>query len=209
MFRFEKEMIPVIKDHLSQKYQTNYFVDEFDSGNGIADIVFTTNMEERNKLILDYELIYTVLNDLNKINKKIELKKFYKNSFLSKKRVLALMDLLLDIGILKQIDNDVFIIKNKYSPPVKKMISIEAKLCNWKSGFYQALRYKTFAHKTYLAISDRFLHRVNLELLKRNNVGLISVSPQKIKFIFKVKTEKPHNQVAYAYLAEKFYNAFI
>jgi len=206
MFKLEKEMIPVLRRHLSEKYQTNYFIDEFNSGNGIADLVFTTEIENKENLIFDYELIFVVLKYLNRKNKKIEIKKFYKEVFLTKKQVFKLVDLLLDIGVLGQVKEGVFIVKDKYSPPIKKITSIEAKLFDWKNGFYQALRYKTYSHKSYLAISREFSHRVNLDLLRENNVGLITVSPEKVDIVLKVKTEKPSNLVAYTYLAEKFYN---
>jgi len=43
----------------------------------------------------------------------------------------------------------------------------------------------------------------DLDLLKKHNIGLIVVSPEKINIILKVKKEKPSNSVAHAYLAEQ------
>jgi len=204
MFKLEKEMIPVLKKHLSVKYQTEYFIDEFDSGNGIADLVFTTEKLNNNqKEQLDYELMYIVLKYFNRKNKRIEVKKLFKDTFLTKKQTYRLINHLLENDILEFIDEENYYIKQKYSPPIKKIISIEAKLFDWKGGFHQALRYKAYSHKSYLAISKEFAHRVDRGLLKEHNIGLIIVSPEKINFSINIINEEPSNSVAHAYLSEK------
>jgi hypothetical protein len=206
MFNFEKEMIPILKKYLSEKYQISagYFLSEFNSGNGIADLVFVTEkISGRDAMALDYDAVFTVLKYFNKKNKKIEIKKFFEDTFLTKKQVLNLINVLIKNEILERINEDELFVKNTYSSPVKKIISIEAKLADWKSGFYQALRYKIYSHESYLAISEEFAHRVDLDLLKKHNIGLIEVSPEKINFILKVKKENPSNTVAHAYLAEQ------
>lgn len=207
MFKFEKDMIPVLKKCLSEKYQTEYFVDEFNSGNGIADLVFTTEQICNNKkYLLDYELIHVVLKYFNRKNKTIEFKRLYKDTFLTKKQAYNLIDYLLENDILESTDEGKYFIKKRYSPPIKKMISIEAKLYDWKNGFYQALRYKAYSHKSYLAISEEFAHRVDKDLLKKHNIGLIIVSPMKIVFSVNTTNEEPLNSVAQAYLSEKMAN---
>jgi len=204
MFKFEKEMIPVLKKCLSEKYQTEYFVDEFNCGNGIADLVFTTNdINSNKKYLLDYELIYIIFKYFNRINKKIKVKKLFNDTFLTKKQACNLINYLFEKNVLESIDEENYYIKQKYIPPIKKIISIEAKLFDWKSGFYQAIRYKAYSHKTYLAISEEFAHRVDRALLKKHNIGLIIVSLDKINISIKVINEKPSNIVAHAYLSEK------
>ncbi|AFL67814.1 hypothetical protein [Sulfurospirillum barnesii] len=205
MFRYEKEMIPILKEQLSFRHKNSHFVNEFNSGNGIADLVYTTQLEEKKELILDYELISIVMNYLNRKNKIIEIKEFYSNTFLSKKKAFGLIQFLLDGGNLEQINDENLLVKEKYSAPVKDIISIEAKLYDWKNGFYQALRYKPYSNKSYLAISQEFVHRVDKELLKENNIGLMSVSPNEVNVIINPKLEKPSNLIAHMYLAEKFY----
>ena len=204
MFKFEKEMIPVLKKHLSEKYKTGYFIDEFNSGNGIADLVFTTEEVNNNqKYLLDYELMYIVFKYFNRKNKKIEVKKLFKDTFLTKKQAYNLINILLENDVIESLSDEEFFIKRKYSPPIEKIISIEAKLFDWKGGFYQALRYKAYSHKSYLAISKEFAHRVDRNLLEEHNVGLIIVSPEKIDISIKVINEKPSNSIAHAYLSEK------
>lgn len=206
MFSFEKEMIPILIKHLSEKYQISdeFFIHEFNSWNWVADLVFTTEIvNNRQNMLLDYNFIFTILKYFNRKNKRVEIKKIYESTFLSKRQIIKLIDLLVKNEILEKINEDEFFVKNTYTPPIKKIISIEAKLADRKSGFYQALRYKTYSHESYLAISEDFAHRVDLNLLKENNIGLIVVSLKKINIALKVKKENPSNLVAYAYLAEK------
>ena len=206
MFRFEKEMIPILKKELSSKYDAQYFVDEFDCGNGIADLVYTTRMREKKDLILGYELIYLVLTYLNRKNKKIQVKSFYKDTFLTKKKARSLLQFLLDGGNIEKLDDDNFIVKEKYCSPVKDIISIEAKLYDWRSGLFQALRYKPYSNKCYLAVSQEFSHRVDVNILRENNIGLMTVAPDKVDIVMTPKKENPSNMVAHMYLAEKFYS---
>lgn len=205
MFKKESEMIPVLRRQLSEKYRTNYCINEFDSGNGIADLVFAQGVDfnAQNQRILNYELIYLMIKHLNRKNRLVERKKFFENSTSSRKHILNLLSSLIELGIIEKTDDGNFIVRSKYSPPVKKIISIEAKLYDWKGGFYQALRYKAYSHKSYLAISEDFLHRVDIDLLKNHGIGLISVSPERVRFVLNVKGEAPNNKVAHAYLAQK------
>ncbi len=205
MFRYEKEMIPILREHLSKKYQIKYFINEFNSGNGIADLVFTTkDVNKYSKTIFDYDLIEIILANLNRKNKKINILKFNKNTYISAKQSKILLEFLIENGNLERIDENVLIVKEKYSAPTKNIISIEAKLSDWKNGLYQAMRYRTYSNKSYLALSEKFIHRVDLNLLKDNGIGLMSVSPNQVNIIIKATTKQPTNQVAYTYLSEKF-----
>lgn len=206
MFKYEKDMIPILGKELSKLYNTKHFFHEFDSGNGVADIVLAVDVDCRNYTIVDYDLMFVIMNSFNRMNKKIKIKEFLKNTFLNKKKAVSLLDFLELNGYTEKIDTNYILIKSKYTPPIKQIISIEAKLSDWKSGFYQALRYKVYSHKSYLAISDEFAHRVNKNLLKQNNIGLIIVSSDAIEITLDVKNEKPTNNVAQAYLSEKMAN---
>jgi hypothetical protein len=206
MFNLEKEMIPVLRSYLSERYNVsdNNFISEFDSGNGIADLVFITERnEEREALQLDYELIFVALKYFDRKNKKIIVDKFCTETHLNKKRTLMLLNSLMMSGLLEKVNDREFFVKKRYSSPVKKIVSIEAKLYDWRGGLCQALRYKTYSHESYLAISHDYSHRVDIDLLRKNNIGLIVVSPNKITIALKVKKETPSNRVAHAYLSEK------
>ena len=196
MFELEKDMIPVLKKYLSQLYETDYFIDEFNSGNWIADLVFTSQkIERKHKLLLNYELTYILHKYIGRKKSKISVKLLCEWTGIKKKQAQTLIDFLIDNEIIDAID--------------EKMISIEAKLSDWKGGMYQAIRYKTYSHRSYLAISEEFLHRVDIDMLRKNNIGLISVSPDRLKFALKVKDETPKNTTAYTYLSEKMAHSLL
>ncbi|MFC1512503.1 hypothetical protein ACFL4S_00470 [bacterium] len=98
--------------------------------------------------------------------------------------------------------NDYYIVKELYKPSVKKLIAIEAKLNNWKEGFYQALRYQCFSHQSYLALSSEKIKNVDTNLLIAHKIGLISVFKDKIKFIINPRVTKPKNITAYYHLSK-------
>ncbi len=89
--------------------------------------------------------------------------------------------------ILRELKKDKYIVEtsngyyykvNGWLPLAKDIIAIEAKLKDWKRGFYQANRYKAFADRVYLALPSNTIHLVNKDLLKKHNVGLISFDPE-------------------------------
>ncbi|MBK6839005.1 MAG: hypothetical protein IPG90_12760 [Bacteroidetes bacterium] len=55
-----------------------------------------------------------------------------------------------------------------------------------------------------MAYPEKYIHRVDLDLLKEHNVGLIAVNLDDIRFVFKPKTEKPQDITSYYFLSEIF-----
>ena len=205
MFRYESEMIPVLIENLSKVFKTEYITTEFSTGNGVADLVFTTEMNDENLFLNDYALMSLFVN------------LFHQNRNLTTKHLDKVgHDKLRLRNLLVHLENDQFIeydghkiIRNrKYKAHTQNLFSVEAKLNDWKSGFYQALRYKFFSQKSYLAFPEKYIHRVDLDLLKEHNIGLISVGQENIQFISKPKTEKPKDITSYYFLSELFAQQF-
>lgn len=67
---------------------------------------------------------------------------------------------------------------NGWMPIASEVIAIEAKMRDWQRGLAQANRYKTFADKVYLAIPADISNRVDKGLLKKHNIGLITLDPE-------------------------------
>lgn len=63
-----------------------------------------------------------------------------------------------------------------FSRTNNKTIAIELKLYKWKKAIEQALLYQLCADEAYIAMPKKFIGRVNLDLLTKYGVGLISVS---------------------------------
>jgi hypothetical protein len=63
-----------------------------------------------------------------------------------------------------------------FSKITNKTIAIELKLHKWKKAIEQALLYQLCADEAYIAMPKKFIGRVNLDLLTKYGVGLISIS---------------------------------
>jgi hypothetical protein len=205
MFRYESEMIPVLAENLSKVFKTDYITTEFSTGNGVADLVFTTEMNEENLFFNDYGLMALFVN-LFQQNKMLTTELLYEKQY-DKARLKILLNCLEGDSFIA-FDGDRIICNRKYRAHTRNLFSVEAKLKDWKSGFYQALRYKFFSHKSYLAFPEEYIHRVDLELLKKNNIGLIAVAQDHIRFVYKPKTEKPIDITSYYFLSELFAQQF-
>lgn len=68
-----------------------------------------------------------------------------------------------------------------YDPESGACIAIELKVHDWKRGIRQALTYKLGADAAYLAMPMEHVHRVNLDELRKFDIGLLSVSPEGIR----------------------------
>lgn len=201
MFQSEIEMIPVLKKGISQLYDVRYFATEFNTGNGVADLVFSKTVNDDPLIFETYGLMSMYIKYFN------DFKRLDKNSLVTSCTDINALNKL--IGYLEVngyvVEKDKFIIrKKKYKPRAEKMISIEAKLKDWKSGVNQALRYQFFSHKSYLAFPKQYIHRVDKLLLKHYNIGLIAVDNENIEIIFDPKEKRPEDLTSYYFLSECF-----
>ena len=208
MFALEKEMTPILKKGLAETFKTSYCVEEFTSGLGRPDLVFGIDVLNNGSFFDDYFILEFYTKHFNRVNKIIFISDLIQTGEISPKKISELIHNLLDAGYITEVEEEYYRIEEVYKPRVKEFISIEAKLCDWKGGMYQAMRYKNFSHRTYLAISANYLHRVDVEMLKANGVGLISVNNNNAEIILKAKKEKPKSQASYNYLGETFVKSY-
>lgn len=202
MFRYEKDMIPVLKEFFKARFNQYLFVEELNTGIGIADIVFTKKINRRDYYFDNFELLYHTLTLINRKNKKISEIDFV--TLFSKKQIRSIIEKYLSMELIGEYDSKYFYVKNKLAPTITDFLAIEAKLKDWKSGFYQALRYKNFAQKSFLAFPSEYIHRVDKKLLIQNNIGLISVSSDNAQIIINPRKDTPNDEVAFFFLGEKF-----
>ena len=204
MFRYEKDMIPVLKEQLSELYRTEYLIEEFSSGLGIADLVFTMDRIDFRHSLNDFESMFYITNYFSSIGSVIKPNEIIPKHNLNRSKFLKVLNHLLDLDCIVGDVTGHFKIRNQYTPCLQNLFSIEAKLKDWKQGFYQALRYKQYSNKSFLAISYEYLHRVDKKLLKNNNIGLISVYPTKIQMVLNPIHKDPENTTAFYFLSDSF-----
>ncbi len=206
MFASEKELVEKLVEELQSRFETKYIVRELRGGNNIADIVYTEDIN-RDQIVFDeyfnayyyFQKIYNKkrvnLNSIKIADKKTS-KKFY--SFLHE---------LENMGYIKVNNSYVETIK-KVDAVTKNFIAIEAKLSDWKSGLEQADRYKQFANEVYVAISDDYVSKVDKSMFKKMNIGLISVSNERMKIVLKAKKKKVEQLDIQYYIMDRFLKQF-
>ena len=75
------------------------------------------------------------------------------------------------------------------SPNSRRVVAVEAKVHDWRSGLRQALVYRLCAHHVYLAIDQRCSGNPDREILAGYGIGLISVDGQ-AEIVVKARTSK-------------------
>jgi len=202
MFRYEKDMIPVLKEFFKERLKQSLSIEELNTGIGIADIVFSKKINKRNYYFDNFELLFHTLTLLNRKNKKISEFDFVTR--FSKKQINNIIDKYFSMELIEEYNSKYYYVKNKLNPTIREFHAIEAKLKDWKGGLYQAMRYKNFAQRSYLALSSEYIHRVDKNLFIENNIGLISVSIESARIIINPKKDNPNDKIAFYYLGEKF-----
>lgn len=200
MFRFERDMIPILVENLAILYGTKYFQKEFGTGNGIADLVFTTAITGEQLVLNDYGLMGHFVNFLNSSRDRNGGGNSDDHALTGQKRLTEFLE---SRKFIEIVENRPVQLRN-YEAHTQDLISVEAKLTDWKSGLYQALRYKFFSNKTFLAYPENLIHRINLEMFEVNGVGLISVGKDAISIVIDPPSTNPSDMTSYYFLSEKF-----
>ncbi len=63
--------------------------------------------------------------------------------------------------------------------PEAEVVAFEFKLEDWKRAFYQAIRYRSFAHRGYVVLPANVVHRCDpmLDVFRAQNIVLLSHHP--------------------------------
>lgn len=202
MFVNEKELVEKLVLDLQDRFGTQYIVRELRGGNNIADVVYTTDINRSNVVFDEYFNAYYYFNgiynhkrvnfdDVRILDEKVS-KKFYQ--FLRE---------LEELGYIKIDGNYITSIK-KIDAVTKNFIAIEAKLSDWRAGLEQAIRYKQYANEVYVAISSEYVSKVDRNLFKEMNIGLMSVSEEKLKISIRARKQQVEKLDIQYYIADRF-----
>lgn len=173
---------------------------EIDSGYGIADVVALRSLSQRvakrekyNQFDqLSNENFFKVLEVISENNNKpTHLDDITNNVNLSNGYIRSkILKGLESKGFIKNIDNKLYLKINGWAPLSNNIIAIESKLSDWKRGIIQALRYKTFANKVYLALPENKIHLVDPKELERLSIGLVTIKRNKLCWVYKCKSDR-------------------
>jgi len=210
----------VFVENLEKKFISEGFLTrkEVNAGYGIADLVLVKLDYRKHNIRKDcgqirpllQEAYFKILRHIPDIDDSIEPSKFdhiLKKTRLSKPLLrYNLLRQLKSYGYIKEIEKDSYFKINGWMPMAKEIVAVEAKLRNWKRGFLQANRYKAFAEKVYLAVPKTIKNSVDIDLLKKHNVGLIifDVESSEKKELVRAKKTAPYNEDKRHFVTEFF-----
>lgn len=90
----------------------------------------------------------------------------------------------------------------------KNLISIEAKLKNWKRALIQAYRYRSFSEQSYVYMDNDYIGAPleNISEFKKYNIGLAGVLNDSIKIYFEPTAMEPFSEQLYIKAKDVFLN---
>ena len=202
MFTSEKALVDKLVIDLQEKHDTQYIVRELRGGNNIADIVYTTDLNRDSIVFDEYFNAYYYFNGI--YNKKsVTIKEIQISNSMIDKKFHDFLHELEEMGYIRIDGNYITSIKN-IDAVTKNFIAVEAKLSDWKAGLEQATRYKQYANEVYIAISSEHINKVDKDLLRDMNIGLMSVSQGNLRIPVKAKKEKVKKLDIQYYIADRF-----
>ena len=203
-FTSELELVTLFEKHfeINNKKKKFELIKELDCGFGIADAVLfeMTPLTNKKRLLgaVTPSWAYTLQQLPYRKNFSIEeLSKLSGASIASSKKALKEFSV---AGFCEQKSKDTWIKNIQPVPLSKNIISIEAKLKNWKRALWQASRYKTFSHQSWVLLDQRNIvpSLKNICCFERLNVGLASISVlNDINVHYSPTLEKPNSDISY------------
>lgn len=87
---------------------------------------------------------------------------------------------LAEAKLIYSVDDRGYILGEKARLPNAEVVAFEFKLENWKRAFYQATRYRSFAHRVYVVLPSNVAHRCEPmhDAFRVQNIGLLSHDPE-------------------------------
>jgi hypothetical protein len=213
LVRYESEMIAPIKACLAALWDDSIVFEELGVGYGVADVVAArpSAVGVRQRLRLRQT---ATLPRRGEVQVVLALRQVEEATFdllveltgISAKRLrYDVLRFLLAENYVEKIADDTFQLLGDYRPVAQEIWAVEAKIENWFKGLCQAKRYQHFAHKTYLAIAAPHRRRVRDEILREQNVGLITVSQDRAEIVFHPRRHWPRSEELFLMTNERIW----
>lgn len=161
------------------------YSNELRMGIGIPDISLNIGADYRLKPMGDFFLL-SILTFVEK-KQMVSFGEIRSEFLLTLERVKQYVFTLANLSLVKIKNQFVKAIKNIFSTKLGTTISIEAKLKDWKGACLQAQRYLYFSDYAYVALPDKYIKNVDVNLFLQSGIGLLSVEKEKIKEIIPAK----------------------
>lgn len=209
----EAQMIDPVRQLMLEQMQLDVIVQEFSAGYGFADLVGGKLCNESCQsraamgldLALDHRHLVHVLLSLsqeNKLSMGALLNQVTISESTLRNKVFPHMKRL---GLIERdTDGDIKLITAP-PKPTQGVIAVEAKQTRWREAILQARRYTFFADQTYIAVWSKTVNRIDRELLKIHNIGLISVETESAEILIEAPRMTPREAVMNRFCAEFLY----
>lgn len=200
VFEYEMDMIDV----LSSSYPSQYFygrrwarkisqIPEVTVGSVIADLVCIALPKTYQEDCTNYHpgLDTLIISDLLK-NGPSTVSDIGNRIFARGTTIKKSLERLCKKSTVAQIEPDCFKLRRKTSLYDYHIISIEAKLANWRKALKQAITYRDFSHMSYIALPTTIASKnIVREHCRTEAIGLIAVDSDSAKVVFKPKPHHP------------------
>ena len=199
--RLEREMIAPIKACLGAHWEDGLVCEEFGVGYGIADVIVArpSHGAIRHRRRLGQTLSFPRRAEVQVIRSLLGMRSATFDNLLDLTGISPsrlrydVLPFLLAANYIEKISGDTFQLRATYRPVIRELWAVEAKMKNWFEGLCQARRYQHFAHRVYLAIFAPYRDRVRDEVMREQNVGLISVTIGHAEILFHPQHQKPRS----------------
>lgn len=149
------------------------YANEIRMGIGIPDISFNLGGNRRIKCVDDYYLLSVW--DYVYAKKKTTLEEIGNQFLFSLEKVKKYVFQLAGMSLVAIKDEVVRAINSIKNARLGITVAVEAKISDWKNGLVQSQRYLLFSDYSYLALPEKNIKLVDIDLLRAVGIGLLSV----------------------------------
>lgn len=224
MFKSEKDLVEAFKSFktkflmsvLKRSISRHFLIEEFDSHRGVTDVLLGTYKpylsKKKNREVINPNWLGPLWS--LKKNQTITMNEFIGFCGVSKTTAIKILQEYIKAQFFEEIGKCEYKIVNNYELIVREIVSIEAKLKNWRQALKQAQRYKRFSNFSFVLLDERFAGpaRKEIDQFKSHNIGLVTMnkdgyklqfSPKKMRFK-KNETNLKINEMAYSFFRDEF-----
>ncbi|MGA2093356.1 MAG: hypothetical protein ABSH16_08130 [Sedimentisphaerales bacterium] len=201
IFEYEMDMIDVLSSSTSQYFYGRIWSREISQmpevtvGSVIPDIVCIALPKTYHRDCTNYhpELDTLIIFDLLKNGPSTALD-ISSRIFAREITIRRSLERLYNKSTITQVESDRFKLRRKSLLYDYQIVSIEAKLANWRAALKQAIAYRDFSHMSYVALPITIASKnIVKEYCQAEEIGIIAVNIDSANVLFKPKPHQPHS----------------
>lgn len=198
-----------LKALLKRSVSRSFIVSEFNSHYGVADVVLGTmkpalsRSRKREAVNPNWIIPLATLRR----GERFTVNDFCGNQGLSKPTARKYLNEYESAGFLKKVEASTYKVVKEYKPVTDLVISIEAKLRDWRRALVQAQRYKRFSDLVFVLLDGAQSAPAikNIEYFWDKNIGLLSLADGDLKLHFVPERNEKKIQEYYFRINETAY----